>query len=114
LFVYYAFQPPWDEEIGKAYIIHYTYDFDYNMKVVCWDCALQISIEKYILISILLLRVGTECVLYMNVYVHIYECLRSWYMNGLYCMEQYNPYKITFIFIWYIWNETTRTRFTFM
>ncbi|XP_009788649.1 hydroxyproline O-arabinosyltransferase 1 [Nicotiana tabacum] len=25
-------QPPWDTEIGKAYIIHYTYGCDYDMK----------------------------------------------------------------------------------
>jgi len=49
-----------DEEIGKTYIIHYTYDCDYNMKVLCWDWALPNYIEKYILICILLVRVGSE------------------------------------------------------
>jgi len=39
LFVYYAFQPPWDKEIGKTYIIHYTYGCDYTMKVLFWDWA---------------------------------------------------------------------------
>lgn len=27
------FQPPWDLEVGKRFIIHYTYGCDYNMKV---------------------------------------------------------------------------------
>lgn len=26
------FQPPWDLETGKKFIIHYTYGCDYNMK----------------------------------------------------------------------------------
>lgn len=29
-----CFQPPWDTEIGKAFIIHYTYGCDYDMKVI--------------------------------------------------------------------------------
>ena len=28
-----SFQPPWDLEVGKKFIIHYTYGCDYNLKV---------------------------------------------------------------------------------
>ena len=28
-----SFQPPWDLEIGKKFIIHYTYGCDYSLKV---------------------------------------------------------------------------------
>ena len=28
-----SFQPPWDFEVGKSFIIHYTYGCDYNLKV---------------------------------------------------------------------------------
>ena len=32
-FLFVKFQPPWDLETNKKYIIHYTYGCDYNMKV---------------------------------------------------------------------------------
>lgn len=28
-----SFQPPWDLEVGKKFIIHYTYGCDYSLKV---------------------------------------------------------------------------------
>ena len=28
-----CYQPPWDLEVGKKFIIHYTYGCDYNLKV---------------------------------------------------------------------------------
>lgn len=33
------FQPPWDLETGKKFIIHYTYGCDYNMKVRSFFCS---------------------------------------------------------------------------
>ena len=32
-FLFVKYQPPWDLETNKKYIHHYTYGFDYNMKV---------------------------------------------------------------------------------
>lgn len=48
------FQPPWDLEIGKKFIIHYTYGCDYNLKVCV---ALPLFVDycyEFVLISTML------------------------------------------------------------
>lgn len=54
------FQPPWDLETAKKFIIHYTYGCDYNLKVkyllpshflILWEAhsQLQLCISSYLL-----------------------------------------------------------------
>jgi hypothetical protein len=43
MIIWFCFQPPWDLEVGDAFIIHYTYGCDYDMKVCnsYYDAELQ-------------------------------------------------------------------------
>lgn len=42
----YKFQPPWDLEVGKRFIIHYTYGCDYNLKVSDFNALLSKKEQK--------------------------------------------------------------------
>lgn len=80
-----TFQPPWDLETRKKYILHYTYGCDYNMKVKSFlcpelhSCDLQTfvinlpSVNRYLNLSNLL------CFLlcYGTLLWQIYFCLTS-------------------------------------
>jgi hypothetical protein len=48
----FMFQPPWDLEVGKRFIIHYTYGCDYNMKV---KKGISLSLSYLFLSSLILM-----------------------------------------------------------
>ena len=50
-----SFQPPWDLEVGKKFIIHYTYGCDYNLKVKD-SLSLSLNCCSLVYITILLLK----------------------------------------------------------
>lgn len=43
------FQPPWDLEIGKKFIVHYTYGCDYNLKVKYVPFSILSDFKNWIL-----------------------------------------------------------------
>lgn len=43
IIAFFLFQPPWDLETAKKFIIHYTYGCDYNMKVTRPEAAKDIQ-----------------------------------------------------------------------